>query len=176
MIIILVSSLIAGGQNTGESRMMTDPSISSSHIVFVYANDLWLAGLDGANVTRLTANEGAEFSPNFSPDGTTIAFTGQYDGNFDVFTIQVEGGVPTRLTWHPETDYVRGFTPDGKSVLFSSTRESFTSGLPKFYTVPLAGGFPEKLNLPSGVYGSYSPDGKKIAYNPHYNAFQQWKN
>ncbi len=173
---IFFSFLMTVAQNPGESRMMTDPSVSSSHIVFVYANDLWVADLDGANVTRITSNEGAEFSPNFSPDGKTIAFTGQYDGNTDVFTIPVEGGVPTRLTWHPDADFARGFTPDGMSVLFSSTRESFTGGLPKFYLVPLTGGFPEKLNLPSGVYGSFSSDGKKIAYNPYYNAFQQWKN
>jgi len=176
MIFILLSNLVTMAQNPGESRMMTDPSVSNSHIVFVYANDLWVSGLDGSDVTRLTSNEGAEFTPNFSPDGKTIAFTGQYDGNTDVFTIPVEGGIPSRLTWHPDADFARGFTPDGKSVLFSSTRESFTGGLPKFYLVPLSGGFPEKLNLPSGVYGSFSPDGKKIAYNPYYNAFQQWKN
>jgi tricorn protease len=173
---IVFSCLVTRAQKPFESRMMTDPSVSSSHIVFVYANDLWVTDLDGANVIRLTSNEGAEFAPNFSPDGKTIAFTGQYDGNMDVFTIPVEGGIPTRLTWHPDPDVARGFTPDGKSVLFSSPRESFSAGLPKFYTVPITGGFPEKLNLPSGVYGSYSPDGKKIAYNPYYNAFQQWKN
>ena len=175
-IFFLFSSLSIYAQIPGESRMMTDPSVSSAHIVFVYSNDLWLADLDGANVTRLTSNEGAEFAPNFSPDGKTIAFTGQYDGNYDVFTIPLEGGVPKRLTWHPDPDLTRGFTPDGKSILFSSTRESFSGGMPKFYLVPLAGGFPEKMNLPSGVFGSFSPDGKKIAYDPYYPAFQQWKN
>lgn len=175
MISILFFSLVSIAQNPGESRMMTDPSVSSSHIVFVYANDLWLTDLDGANVTRLTANEGAEFAPNFSPDGKIIAFTGQYDGNTDVFTIPVEGGAPNRLTWHPDADVVRGFTPDGKSILFSSTRESFTGRLSRFYLLPVTGGFPEKMKLPSGVYGSFSPDGKKIAYNPSYNAFPQWK-
>ena len=163
-------------QNPGESRMMTDPSVSSDHIVFVYSNDLWTSKLDGSDVMRLTSNEGAEFAPNFSPDGKTIAFTGQYDGNMDVFTIPAEGGVPTRLTWHPEGDFTRGFTPDGKSVLFTSTRESFSRALPRFFLVPVEGGFPEKLNLPNGVYGSYSPDGKKLAYNPDFNAFTQWKN
>ncbi|MCX6246737.1 MAG: PDZ domain-containing protein [Bacteroidetes bacterium] len=176
MTLLLFSGLMTGAQNPGESRMMTDPSVSNSHIAFVYANDLWVAGLDGSNVTRLTSGEGGEFSPNFSPDGKIIAFTGQYDGNMDVFTIPVEGGVPTRLTWHPDADLARGFSPDGKSVLFSSTRESFSGGLPKFYLVPLTGGFPEKLHKLNGVYGSFSPDGKKIAYNPYYNAFQQWKN
>jgi tricorn protease len=163
-------------QVPGESRMMTDPSVSSTHIVFVYANDLWLARLDGSDVMRLTSNEGAEFAPNFSPDGQTIAFTGQYDGNTDVYTMPADGGVPTRLTWHPEADIVRGFSPDGKSVLFSSSRESFTRALPQFFMVPLQGGFPEKLKLPDGVDGSFSPDGKQIAYTPNFPAFQQWKN
>ncbi len=169
-------SAVTMAQVPAESRMMTDPAVSGDHIAFVYANDLWSALPDGSNVTRLTSNEGAEFAPNFSPDGKTLAFTGQYDGNTDVFTIPVEGGVPTRFTWHPSDDYVRGFSPDGKSILFSSSRESFSGGLPKFYLVPVTGGFPEKMNLPSGVYGSFSPDGKKIAYTPYYNAFQQWKN
>jgi tricorn protease len=175
-IMILLSFGWVSAQPSGESRMMTNPSVSNDHIVFVYANDLWLAKTDGSDVMRLTANEGAEFAPCFSPDGTTIAFTGQYDGNTDVFTIPAVGGTPTRLTWHPEGDYVRGFTPDGKSILFVSIRESFTRAQPKFFLVPVQGGFPEKLNLPSGAYGSYSSDGKKLAYNPNFNAFTQWKN
>ncbi|MDP4280900.1 MAG: PDZ domain-containing protein [Bacteroidota bacterium] len=175
-ILVLFSLTRTNAQVPAESRMMTSPSISNDHIVFVYSNDLWLANLDGTGVIRLTAGEGFESSPYFSPDGKTIAFTGQYDGNTDVFTISVEGGTPTRLTWHPDADYVRGFSADGKSVLFSSAQETFFDGLPNFYLVPLSGGFPEKINLPSGVYGSFSPDGKKIAYNPYYPAFQQWKN
>jgi tricorn protease len=87
-----------------------------------------------------------------------------------------QGGVPTRLTWHPEVDYVRGFAPDGKSILFVSYRESFTRALPKLFTVPVTGGFPVGLNLPSGADGSFSPDQKKIAYTPNYTAFKQWKN
>ncbi|MCX6244277.1 MAG: PDZ domain-containing protein [Bacteroidetes bacterium] len=163
-------------QLPAESRMMTDPTVSSGCIAFVYANDLWKAGLDGSNVTRLTSNEGAEFAPTFSPDGKTLAFTGQYDGNLDVFTMPAEGGVPTRMTWHPSGDYVRGFTPDGKSILFSSDRESYTYALPNFYLIPVTGGFPEKMKLPGAVYGSFSPDARRIAYSPYYPAFQQWKN
>jgi tricorn protease len=176
LILFLFSFSSITAQIPGESRMMTGPSVSSTHIVFVYANDLWEARHDGSDVMRLTSNEGAEFAPHFSPDGKTIAFTGQYDGNTDVYTIPAEGGIPTRLTWHPEADNVRGFTPDGKSILFISSRESFTRALPMFFTVPIQGGFPQKMNLPGGVYGSFSPDAKKIAYNPSYPAFQQWKN
>ena len=155
--------------------MMTDPSVSGDRIVFVYANDLWTSKPDGSDVMRLTSNEGNEFAPHFSPDGKTIAFTGQYDGNTDVFTIPAEGGVPTASHGIPKGDFARGFTPDGKSVLFTSIRESFARALPKFYLVPVQGGFPEKLNLPNGTYGSYSPDGKMLAYNPSFNAFTQWK-
>jgi tricorn protease len=174
-ILILFSSMSLMAQNPEESRMMTDPAVSNSKIVFVYANDLWSADLDGAHVERLTSSEGAEFAPNFSPDGSLIAFTGQYDGNMDVFTMPAEGGVPTRLTWHPDADIARGFTPDGKSILFSSTRESFSRRFSQLYQVPVQGGYPEKLKLPSGFYGSYSPDGKRLAYNPTPNAWPQWK-
>lgn len=175
-ILVLAAFTGISAQPSGESRMMTDPSVSSDHIVFVYANDLWTARLDGSDVMRLTASEGTEFAPYFSPDGKTIAFTGQYDGNTDVFTIPAEGGTPTRLTWHPEGDYTRGFSPDGKSVLFMSLRESFSRAQPKLYLVPVEGGFPAKLPLPAVSNGSYSPDGKRFAYNPQHNAFNQWKN
>ena len=175
-VLFIFSVATVRAQLPAESRMMTDPTVSSGYIAFVYANDLWRAGLDGTNVTRLTSNEGVEFAPAFSPDGKTLAFTGQYDGNLDVFTMPSEGGVPTRMTWHPAGDYVRGFTPDGKSILFSSDRESFTGALPDFYLIPVNGGLPEKMKLPGAVYGSFSPDARRIAYSPYYPAFQQWKN
>lgn len=176
LIIVLLSVLKTGAQVPGESRMMTDPTVSNDRVVFVYANDLWTAALDGSDVRQLTSNEGAESCPYFSPDGKTIAFTGQYDGNTDVFTIPASGGIPTRLTWHPGADYVRGYTPDGQSILFNSTRESFTRATPQLFLVPVNGGFPEKVPLPCAVYASYSPDGKHLAYNPDMMAFQQWKN
>ncbi|HEY5823882.1 MAG TPA: protease, partial [Cyclobacteriaceae bacterium] len=128
--------------------MLSQPTISANHIAFIYAEDLWVANADGSQPRRLTVDEGIESSPRFSPDGSTIAFSAQYDGNTDVFIVPVEGGVPVRLTWHPGPDIVKGFTPDGKSVLFTSQRAVFTNRYTQLFTVPLTGGFPTQLEIP----------------------------
>src|SRR5262249_2868998 len=112
MMFAAVSIATAQGVDINDTRLLTQPAISKNHIAFIYAGDLWSADLDGKNVRRLTADEGLEANPVFSPDGSLIAFTGQYDGNLDVYVIPVMGGVPTRLTWHPGPDIVQGFTPD----------------------------------------------------------------
>jgi tricorn protease len=151
------------------------PAISACHIAFVYADDLWVCDLDGGNARRLTSDPGVESNPAFSPDGRTLAFTGQYDGNTDVYTIPVDGGVPTRLTWHPAPDLVRGWTPDGRSILFDSPREAFARDDWQLFTVPIAGGFPTKLPIPRGYEASYSPDGTSIAYTPIDDYSEQWK-
>ena len=165
----------AVGINTNDTRMVAQPAISANHIAFIYAEDLWIANPDGSQPCRLTVDEGIESDPYFSPDGTLIAFSAQYDGNTDVFTIPVDGGIPTRLTFHPGADLVRGFTPDGKSVLFVSQRSVFSGRYFQFYTVKLTGGFPEKLEIPNAWSGSYSPDGKFMAYTPLMPQYQQWK-
>jgi tricorn protease len=161
--------------DTHDTRMLAQPAISADHIAFIYAEDLWVANLDGSGPRRLTVSEGVESNPVFSPDGKTIAFTAQYDGNTDVYVIPVEGGVPKRLTWHPGVDGVRGFTPDGKSVLFISQRSSFTNRYFKLFTVPLTGGPEQELEIPNAYYASYSPDGSRLAYTPIPDAFRQWK-
>src|SRR5262245_40525516 len=109
-----------------DTRLLTMPAVSAKNIAFIYAEDLWVADLDGKNPRRLTTDLGLESNPVFSPDGKTIAFSAQYDGNTDVYTIPVTGGPPRRLTAHPGPDVVRGWTPDGKAVLFSSPRYVFT--------------------------------------------------
>ena len=164
------------GIDTKDTRMLAQPAISQNHIAFIYAEDLWVANVDGTQPQRLTVDEGIESSPMFSPDGKTIAFSAQYDGNIDVFTVPVEGGIPRRLTWHPGSDQVKGFTNDGKSVFFISQREVFTNRYAQLFTVPLSGGLPEKLDIPNANHAVYSPDGKRMAYNPLYDAFKQWKN
>jgi len=90
--------------NINDTRLLTDPAVSNDHIAFAYANDLWVANLDGTNVRRLTSHPGVESGPRFSPDGSTIAFTGRYDGNVDVYVVPTAGGVPKRLTFHPLPD------------------------------------------------------------------------
>lgn len=178
--ILAITAFLAGfplfAVNTTDTRLMHQPAISSTHIAFVYANDLWVANADGSNARRITSDAGVESNPYFSPDGKLIAFSAEYDGNTDVFTIPVEGGIPQRLTWHPSADMVRGFTPDGKAVLFASSREDFSTRYTQFFTVALTGGFPSKLVIPNGFQATYSPDGRQMAYTPIPPRFQQWKN
>ncbi|NJD20665.1 MAG: peptidase S41 [Gemmatimonadetes bacterium] len=147
-----------------------------THIAFAYAGDLWVARRDGSDVRRLTTHMGVESNPRFSPDGSRIAFSGEYDGNMDVFVIPAEGGVPVRLTWHPGPDLVQDFTPDGSAVLFTSPRAVFTGRYQQLFLVPVAGGFPEQLPVPNASKAAFSPDGSKIAYTPLYEAFNEWKN
>lgn len=154
--------------------LLQSPTVNKTHIVFVYAGDLWSVPRSGGDAVRLTTGPGSESAPVFSPDGSQIAFTGEYDGNVDVFIVGAAGGVPKRLTWHPSPDNVLGWTPDGKSVLFSSNRTAY-SRFNELFTVPVTGGAEEKLPLPTGFEGAFSPDGKSIAYNPVRRAFTVWK-
>jgi len=138
--VLLGAPLLSLAMDTKDTRMLSQPAVSADHIAFIYAQDLWVANVDGSQPRRLTVSEGIESNPVFSPDGKWIAFSAQYDGNVDVFVIPVEGGVPKRLTWHPSADIVRGFTRDGKAVLFASQRAVFTARYLKLYTVAITGG------------------------------------
>src|SRR6266478_1547469 len=135
-----------------DTRLLWQPAISKDRIAFIYAEDLWVANRDGSYPRRITASEGSESNPVFSPDGNLIAFTGQYDGNTDVFVVPVNGGIPTRLTWHPGADLVRDFSPDGKKILFASQRNSFTSRYFQLFTVDLASGAEEQLQIPNAFW------------------------
>ncbi|MDP9194860.1 MAG: PDZ domain-containing protein [Acidobacteriota bacterium] len=168
------SSLLA--VDIHDTRLLHDPAVSANRIAFAYANDLWVAGLDGGGARRLTSHPGVESRPRFSPDGNWIAFAGEYDGNTDIFVVATEGGVPRRLTWHPGEDLPQGFTPDGKSVLFTSPREVHTMRYRQLFTVPVAGGAAEKLPIPNASEASYFDDGSRIVYQPLADAFGQWKN
>jgi tricorn protease len=157
-----------------EPLLLQKPTLSKTQLVFVYAGDLWSVPRDGGDAVRITSGAGSETDPAFSPDGTRIAFTGEYDGNVDVFVMPAAGGVPKRLTWHPAPDRVLGWTPDGKSIIFTSTRTSY-SRYGEMFTVPADGGVEEKLPLPSGTAASMSADGQSIAYEPIARAFGMWK-
>lgn len=163
-------------QNVTDTRLMKSPAISANNIAFIYAEDLWIANKDGSNPRRLTIDQGVESNPVFSPDGSTIAFSAEYDGNTDVYVVPSTGGVPKRLTWHPSWDIVRDFTPDGNNVLFVSRRSNYTNRHAKLYTTNTAGGQPIELPIPTANNASYSADGKYIAYTPIYEVFNQWKN
>ena len=157
------------------TQLLREPTLSSEHIVFVYANDLWKVGRDGGEAVRLTSNEGQESHPHFSPDEQWIAFTGEYGGNTDVYVLPATGGEPQRLTWHPTGDYVQGWTPDG-AVLFRSSRDGHPTQSNKFYTVPLTGGLPLALEIPRAAFGELSPDGSHLAYVPITFWDPEWRN
>jgi tricorn protease len=151
------------------------PDVSQSQIVFTYANDIWIMPKEGGQATKLSSPPGVEIFPKFSPDGKTLAFSGNYDGNRDVYTIPAAGGVPFRLTQHGYSDRVVDWTPDGKSVLFASVRESGKERFNQFYTIAATGGAASKLPLAYAEFGSYSPDGQQIALVFRSQAGRNWK-
>jgi tricorn protease len=163
--------------------LLQRPTFNGNVIAFSYAGDLWTVDRNGGHASRLTAGTGIETDPVFSPDGTMIAFTGEYDGNTDVFVVPVTGGVPKRLTYHPGADSAVGWTPDGKYVVFRSSRESNSSRYTKLFKVSLDGGRPTALPLPMASSGKFSADGKYFAYSPvgggspfNYSTYTAWKN
>ncbi|MHB8816347.1 MAG: S41 family peptidase, partial [Steroidobacteraceae bacterium] len=148
--------------------------MSKTQIVFEYGGELWSVPRDGGQARVLASGMDLLADPYFSPDGSLIAFTGTYDKNTDVYVISADGGQPRRLTYHPDPDIAVGWTSDGKSVLFSSHRYSY-SDPDQLFTVPVTGGFPTELPLPSGELGSYSADGSRIAYVPGFQWEPFWK-
>mgnify|MGYP001278387219 CR=1 FL=1 len=175
-LIAIYASFAAVAQESGRAMIFRQPTMNKTDIVFVFAGDLWKVPRTGGNAERLTSSIGSETNPIFSPDGNWIAFTGEYDGNVDVFVIPATGGEPKRITYHPGADSVIGWTPDGKSVVFLSMRGSGMP-VPRMYTMPVTGGgLPTELPFPmAGGTASFSPDGARIAYMPLAPAFAQWK-
>ena len=155
--------------------LLRHPTVSQTQIVFSFAGDLWLVARDGGDARRLTSGIGQETDPFFSPDGTQVAFSGEYDGNQDVYVVPAAGGVPKRLTYHPGADSVTGWTPDGRNIAFVSTRASYYHFASQMYTVPATGGFATQLPLPIVEQASYSPDASRLAYMPHAQWQPAWK-
>jgi tricorn protease len=172
-LIALFSS--AASAQSNPPLLLRFPTVSKTQIVFNYAGDLWIVSREGGDARRLTSGVGVETLPSFSPDGSMIAFTGEYDGNRDVYVVAATGGVPRRLTFHPADEEVLGWTPDGKQILFASWGSSFRHFEDQLYTVPVEGGFPTKLPLPIGEEAQFSPDGTHLAYLPHMQWQAAWK-
>lgn len=149
--------------------LLQSPSLSKTAIAFAYGSSLWTVPRDGGDARRLVVGDpGVASGPLFSPDGSLVAFTGNFDTNEDVYVVPAAGGTPRRLTMHPGTDVALAWTPDGKRILFRSSRETY-SRFEKLYTVSVDGGFPEEVPLPMGVQGAYSADAKQLAYVPTWN-------
>ena len=156
---------------TAQTKLLRFPDLHGDKVVFTYAGDLWTASTSGGMATRLTAHPGVEMFAKFSPDGKWIAFTGQYDGDEQVYVIPATGGIPKQLTFYPARgplparwgydNQVYGWTPDGKSVVFRSLREYFTPADSRLYTVSMDGGMPQPLPMPKSGAGDFSPDEKR---------------
>ncbi|MCB0634153.1 MAG: PD40 domain-containing protein, partial [Lewinella sp.] len=157
------------------ARLFRYPDVSATQITFSYAGDIWVVPKTGGTATRLSSPKGTEGFPRFSPNGSQIAFSGNYDGNMDIYVLPSTGGVPTRVTHHGMGDRLLDWYPDGKSLLYVSSMESGKQRFSQFYKVAATGGLPEKLPMAYGEFGSLSPDGKKIAFTDRSRIFRNWK-
>ena len=183
---ITAIAISAQAQDSQESRLLRFPDIYKDKVAFVYGGDIWLASASGGVARRITSHPGRELFPKFSPNGKWIAFTGQYDGNFNVYVMPAEGGQPRQLTFYqgsaqPLSDrmgihnQVVTWTPDSKRIVFLSRRDASNGWIKRPFTVSLDGGLPEPLPMDQGGLLSYSADGSKLAYNMIFRNFRQWK-
>jgi tricorn protease len=170
MVVAVLAAVSASAAAPGPPLLLQNPTLSRDAIAFDFAGQIWTVPRAGGEARRLVTGQGRNAAPVYSPDGSLIAYTGTYDQNADVYVVPAAGGQPRRLTHHPGSDEALGWTPDGKAVLFRSQRKTYRDLL-QLYTVPLDGGFPAELPLPSGQEAAYSPDGSRLAYVP----FLQWQ-
>jgi tricorn protease-like protein/C-terminal processing protease CtpA/Prc len=154
--------------------MFRYPDVSAREIVFVYANDLWVVPREGGLARPLASPPGQETFPRFSPDGRSVAFVGNYEGNRDLYTVASDGGVPLRVTHHPGAERLHDWTPGG-DLLFSFNALSGNPAQQRLFTFPPEGGLPEPLPVPYGAAGSISADGGTLAYTPDSRDFRTWK-
>ncbi|MDY0160209.1 MAG: protease, partial [Bacteroidales bacterium] len=188
IVLFLISSLVVlSVYSIDETRLLRFPAIYDNQIVFTYAGDLYTVNIEGGTARRLTSSQGYEMFARFSPDGSMIAFTGQYDGNTEVYIMPAEGGTPKRLTYTATlgrddigdrmgpNNIVMGFTPDGKYVVYRSRKKTFNSFIGHLFKVPVNGGMSEQLPFATGSWFSFSNDGEKIALNKIFREFRTWK-
>lgn len=158
-----------------DARLLRHPDVSATHITFVYANDIWIVPKDGGLAARLSSPSGQEQFPRFSPDGSQIAFSGNYDGNTDIYVIPSQGGLPQRLTYHHMGDRMLDWHPNGDQILFASSRYSEKQRFSQFFTVPTTGGLPQQLAVPYGEFATFNADGTQVAYTKQSRLFRTWK-
>ena len=183
---LLALSAATGAKADGnEARLLRFPATNGTDIVFSYAGDLYTAPIAGGEARRLTSHVSYEIFPRFSPDGKTIAFTGEYDGNREVYIIPADGGEPRRLTYTATNarddvgdrmgpnNIVMTWTPNGEGVVYRNRISDGFDG--RLWTAPLSDGMPQALPLPEGGFCSYAPDGKRMAYNRVFREFRNWK-
>jgi tricorn protease len=170
---------------SAQTKLLRFPDIHGDRIAFSHGGDIWTVSINGGQATRLTSHPGVEVFAKFSPDGKYIAFTGQYDGDEQVYVIPSSGGAPKQLTWYPSgapraerwgyDNQVYGWTKDGSRILFRGQRGSWTLGQTRLYTVSMHGGSAVPLPMPLAGSGSYAPDGKRIVYSKVFRDFRPEK-
>ncbi len=194
ILVLVALTAVFSGAAHAQTKLLRFPDIAGDRVAFCYAGDVWTAPASGGTATRLTAHPGQELFPRFSPDGEWVAFTGQYDGDEQVYVVSAKGGMPRQLTYYPArgplaprhgVDHqVYGWTPSGDAVLFRSFRDAGGASETNLYVVPFVppgvdasveGGLPERLPMPTSGAGDFSPDGRKIVYSPLFRDFRSWK-
>ena len=185
--LLILALPILSSASDNQARLLRFPTIGGGKIVFSYAGDLYSVDADGGAATRLTSHVGYEVFPKISPDGKTIVFTGQYDGNTEVYSMPLDGGEPVRLTWTATLDrddmgdrmgpnnIVMNWTPDGSQIIFRTRWYTFSGLRGRLYKVSVNGGVPEQIPSTEGGFCSYSPDGKYLAMNRMFREFRTWK-
>jgi tricorn protease len=184
--IVFIGLLFSVSSNVyAQTRLLRFPDISGDRTVFTYGGDLWTAPASGGAAIRLTSHPGMEVFGKFSPDGKWIAFTGQYDGDEQVYVVSAEGGVPRQLTFYPAKgpltprwgwdNQVFAWSADGKRIIFKSQRDSWALPIARLYSVSVEGGPAEALPMPEAGSGDFSPDSSKIVYSPQSRDFRPEK-
>lgn len=180
-----VSTALIAGSAEGQTRLLRFPDIHGERVVFTYAGDLWTVPSAGGTAVRLTSHPGQELFARFSPDGSEIAFTGQYDGDEQVYRMRAAGGVPKQLTFYPATgplptrwgydNIVYDWSPDGGKILFRSLRDGVGVAEGRLHEVARDGGLPTALSMPRAGAGAWSPQGDRLVYSPLFRDFRAWK-
>jgi len=174
LVVVLLMVAFSGFSQT-KNPIFRYPDVSQTHIVFSFAGDLWLVEKSGGTAIKLSSPPGYETWARFSPDGQKVAFTGNYDGQSNIYTLPINGGLPTQITFHGMQERVVDWFPDGKHLLYSSSKYSGKQRFSQFYKVSSEGGLSEKLPIAHAEMGAISPDGKKIAFTDKSRLYRTWK-
>jgi len=175
LLTIICSSWVAWAGHEPHAGMLRYPHVSDSHIVFIYAEQLWTVSKEGGQAVPLANPPGNLMNPRFSPDGKKVAYSANYDGSSSIYWISTDGGVPHRVTHYPSREALAGWTPDGENLLFTSVGLGDHPRTTQVFKVSSEGGLPESLPVPYGAHPTISSDGKWLAYTPYARDTRTWK-